>query len=576
MQNDNKIKREQSKIVYNQSPILLAVTLLLIVPIISAYWENVEQKILFVVWAISVVALTLGRVWLILIFRAKSHIKSPGYWLNLFSFTSFISGTLWGVVLLYILNPSLHNDVLVFEFILAGMASGSMVTLSAYLLNYYAFLIPALLPFSLHQFNQQGSDFFITGSLVILYLLALMGFSVMANRNIRDTIRLRFENNELYEESKLQKELAEKASREKSQFLVATSHDLRQPLHALDLYLGALQEQLVEIKHIDLMSKATGASLSLSNLLNSLMDISRLDSGEVVVTTRTFSLATLLEEICMDFEAQAEGKRIVIEHSLDEAVVTTDPILLGRMLRNLISNAIKHNEDCLLSIITVVHDDHVIIEIKDTGKGIVTSELGNIFSEFYQLNNPERDREKGLGLGLAIVNRLSQLLNIPVEVSSEVAKGTQFLLSIPIEINGVIENERREVAADIMGLFIVVIDDDVRILDAIKSLLRTLGCEVLPISSQDEMIRILNKDSYPLPDLIISDYRLRDNEVGVDTVRAMRDYYKQEIPAIIITGDSSRSIVADITKEHCSLLLKPINSQRLQCEISKVLGLIEE
>ncbi len=572
MQNSNDIQRAQSHILYNQSPVLLFVTILLLVLVLWNYWTKVDQNLLLV-WASFVSVLTVGRGWLVWAFHTKNSRKSPKYWLNMFTLTSFISGTLWGVVLLYILEPTLDADLLVLDFILTGMAAGSLVPLSTYLLNYYAFSVPTLLPFAFYLLNQQGTEYVITGSLVIVYLFALMGLSIFVNRNVLDTIRLRFENIDLLEDSKVQRELAEKANRDKSRFLAATSHDLRQPLHALDLYLGALQIQLSEANHLELINKASASSEALSDLLNALMDISRLDSGGVNINKSYFSLTTLLASICSEFEEQAKDKNIVIESKIDEIVVNTDPILLGRMLRNLVSNAINHNKDCRLSIATLERDGYVSIDIRDNGRGIATSELNNIFSEFYQLNNPERDRTKGLGLGLAIVKRLSTLLNIPVEVVSKVGEGTQFSLSIAIEKNKVVELENIEIESsrDLAGLFIIVIDDEESVRDAIKSLLRIWDCEVLSASSQNELMNMLERDSYPSPDLIISDYRLRDNKVGVDAVRAVRHYFDLDIPALIITGDSSHSIVAEVSKEHCRLLLKPVNSQTLQSEIAKIL-----
>ena len=572
MHNHNNIQRAQSQILYNQSPILLFVTILLMILVLWNYWTKVDQCLL-IMWASLVSIQTMGRIWLVINFKKRSEQRTPTYWLNMFTFTSFLSGMLWGVALLYILQPSLDSDILVLDFILTGMAAGSLVPLSTYLPNYYAFSIPTLFPSGLYFLNQQGTEYTITGSLVIVYLLALMGLSVFVNRNVLDTIRLRFENTDLLEETKIQRELAEKENRNKSRFLAATSHDLRQPLHALDLYLGALQIQLSEKNHLELINKASASSEALGDLLNALMDISRLDSGGVNINKSYFSLTILLASICNEFDEQAKEKNIVIEFKLDEIVVHTDPILLGLMLRNLISNAINHNENCDLSIATSESDGYASIDIRDNGQGIAASELNNIFSEFYQLNNPERDRTKGLGLGLAIVKRLSTLLNIPVDVASDIGKGTLFSLSIAIENYEVMELNNTEIehSVELSGLFIIILDDEESVRDAIKSLLRIWECEVLSVSSEDELMKTLEQDPYPSPDLIISDYRLRDDKIGVDAVRAVRDYFKLDIPALIITGDSSHSLVAEITREHCQLLLKPVNSKTLKSEIAKVL-----
>lgn len=575
MQNKTQVRKEQCRILYNQSPILLIVTIFLMFLVLWYFWDRADQTLL-VIWALFVATLTGSRAWLVLNFKRQSEINSPLLWLNIFALSAFISGMLWGTPLLYVLTPTFDSEVLMISFILTGMAAGSLVPLSTYLPCYCAFSIPTLLPFSLYFLILQQTDFLIVGSLVLIFLVSMIGFSFMVNHNVVDTIRLRFANVDLLEDLKIQKDIAEQANVDKSRFLAATSHDLRQPLHALDLYLGALKTQLMEKQNTELVNKASRSSQALSELLNALMDISRLDSGDIKINRKLCSLKQVIELVSNDFEQLAKENNISIKTQLEEVDVYSDPILLSRILRNLLSNAIKHNKDCLVSIVMSKYKDNVVVSIQDTGQGIAISELNNIFSEFYQLNNPERDRSKGLGLGLAIVKRLSTLLDIPVKVESEIGKGSEFLFTMPIEKKRRIESSLMLPfgsieKTDLSGLFIIVIDDEAAVRDAIRTLLRAWNCEVLVASSSSELMLMLQQDDYPVPDLIISDYRLRDNKIGTDAVRLVRDHFKLLIPTIMITGDSSESIEAKVRAENCQLLLKPVNSELLREQIERLI-----
>lgn len=570
----NKIRAEQAKILYQQSPIVLLASLLLLVLVISIFKSRLEQGFL-IPWATWILILTSARAYLIRSFHKQGKIESPDNWLKLYTVTTFLSGISWGVFLLQVLNPVSGNEILLLSFILTGMIAGALLPLSCYLPAYFVFSIPMLTPFAINMFTLEGMAFSSTGFLVIIFLVSMLGFSTLVNRNILDTIKLRISNIDLLEDLKTQKKLADIANSQKSRFLAATSHDLRQPLYALDLYLGALRTELQHFKQFELLDKVQISSKTLADLLNALMDVSKLDSGGVANNPEYFDLMGALVAICIEYEQQAKDKGIEIKASLDKALVNTDPILLGRILRNLISNAINHNENCSLLVSTTLSDSNVTVDITDSGRGISVLELDNIFSEFYQVNNPERDRNKGLGLGLAIVKRLSDLLGVSIAVTSEVDKGTRFSLTLDLAI------DKRKIPRlkiidlvdniDLAGLFIIVIDDEKMVRDATKMLLRSWGCEVLSVSSQLELMTTLSQDDYPTPDLIISDYRLRDNKSGLDAVRAVYEYFMVEIPVLIVTGDSSEKIVSEIITSNYSLLLKPISSEALCGKISMML-----
>jgi len=568
MEKNDAITEEQVKILYQQSP-LLFISIVLLMFIALFYFWGKSDRVILLGWASAVAVLTVARVILVKRFHNAPSITDFVVWGRLFAASALISGMLWGFLPATIIDVTHANEVLLISIILTGMVAGSLVATSSYLPAYYLFSIPALAPLSFELLSQPEQEFGLIGFMVASFLLAMLGFSFQVNRNITDSIRLRFLNLGLLESFRQQKELAEKANIDKSRFLAATSHDLRQPLHALNLFLGAFHEKLDDHQQIEMLDKAMASSLSLSELLNALMDISHLDAGSIEVNDRHMDLATLTQSVVSEFDHQARERGIQIKTRLMEVLVRTDPVLLGRMIRNLLANAVSHNTDCTVTISMTREGGSVCLDIHDDGKGIAPSELENIFSEFYQLNNPERDRSKGLGLGLAIVKRLSKLMEIPVKVEGELGRGACFSLSIKIDDSDISRFERADVAdaVDLTGIFILIIDDEAMIRDALKSQLRSWGCEVLLAESEQALLDELYREHYPRPDLIVSDYRLLDNKNGVEAVRAVRKLYQTDIPAIIVTGDSSRAIATATSAERCRLLLKPVHGYSLRSEI---------
>lgn len=572
---DPNIQAEQAKILYQQSPIIFVTTLLLVLLVVTFLHQEVEYVFLMP-WAVWVLILTIARAYIVRSYMKQKEIESPSNWLNIFAITAFLSGISWGVLLLQVLNPVSGNEVMLLSFIFSGMIAGALLPLSCYLPAYFSFSIPMLLPFAINMFTFEGDEFEFTGLLVIIFLVSMLGFSIMVNRNILDSIKLRLRNSLLLVDLKIQKEVADEANRDKSRFLAATSHDLRQPLYALDLYLGALRTELQNTKQFELLDRAKLSSKTLADLLNALMDVSKLDSGVVRVNTEHFNLKPLLTEICMEYEQQATEKNIEIREYLNDVFVNSDPLLLGRILRNLISNAINHNDKCELTISMTMNRNNVRIDIRDSGAGIANSELENIFSEFYQLNNSERDRNKGLGLGLAIVKRLSDLLDLHIAVHSQVDIGSRFSLTLAMADSQQADDDELYKAKidnlELAGLFIIVIDDEKNVREATKLLLRSWGCEVLVTSSELKLMTMLTQDNYATPDLIISDYRLRDKKSGFDAARAVRRHFNADIPVLIVTGDSSDQIESEIAASHYEFILKPISSITLRRKIESMLN----
>lgn len=368
------------------------------------------------------------------------------------------------------------------------------------------------------------------------------------------------------EAAELARETAEVANRSKSRFLAAASHDLRQPLHALGLFAAALNAKALDAETRDLASQIEQSIKALDSLFSALLDVSKLDAGAVVPSLQHFSLLQLLERIEVDYlpEAQEKGLRFKVRKTA--ATVHGDPILLERILRNFVSNAVRYTRRGGVLVGVRGRGDTLRIEVWDTGIGIDRAFHREVFSEFFQLANPERDREKGLGLGLAIVDRLARLLGWPIVVQSIPNRGSCFSVSVP---RGQIL-EASSAAGDnfpaLSNKSVVLIDDELSVLRATETLLAGWGCHVIAAEDLNMAFARL-KQTAERPGLLLADYRLRDNQTGLQAIHAIREYYDQEIPAALVTGEMADAVI-QAELNGLPILHKPVNAARLRAMVS--------
>jgi CheY-like chemotaxis protein len=317
------------------------------------------------------------------------------------------------------------------------------------------------------------------------------------------------------------------------------------------------------------MNKSVSA---LDYLFTSLLDISRFDANVIKVRQQVFPIGWLIERVCHDqrIEAQAKGLRLVMHPS--SLVVRTDPVLMERILRNLVSNAVRYTVSGRV-VVGCRRGQPASVQVWDTGLGIPLEEQHRIFEEFYQLDNPERDRNKGLGLGLAIVRRSAELLGCQLTLHSKAGAGSVFMIAIPAASEAPTEilDERAGLPAPAVGGLILVIDDEAAVQAAMSSLLSRWGYEVIAAGSGDELLRKTAASSVR-PSLIICDYRLRGEENGIAVVRRLRSEYNDDIPALLITGDTAPDRLKDAQASGLPLLHKPVTGTRLQAALAKLLS----
>jgi CheY-like chemotaxis protein len=381
-----------------------------------------------------------------------------------------------------------------------------------------------------------------------------------------ETMRLRFENVGLVSQLTGQKEAAEAANLAKSRFLAAASHDLRQPIHALNLYLGAFAQIQLPRQAGSLLAKVRQCAHIMDEMFRTLLDVSKLDAGAVKPQVCTFALAPMLARVRLEFEPQAREKGVRLRVLSHSAWVKSDPALVERILRNLVSNAIRYTERGGVLVGCRPHGAAIRLCVYDSGVGIESGEQSLIFEEFYQVGNRERDRSKGLGLGLAIVQRLARLLDAPVTLISQKGHGSLFAFElhrgVPVELPMVRVNRQGSRRQDLSGTLVVVVDDEELILDAAQTLLGQWNCTVIAATSGADALRQLADCTRP-PDVLICDYRLRDDENGIGVVEALRNEFNADIPAVLITGDTDPNQIRTINASGLAALHKPLREDEL-------------
>ena len=366
---------------------------------------------------------------------------------------------------------------------------------------------------------------------------------------------------------------AEQANVAKTKFLAAASHDLRQPLQALNLFVFALDGKEDDPEKKEIISLIRNSLDSLKELLNTLLDISKLEAGVVHPQVRDFSISSVMERMTTEMEPVAWKHNLQIKCIPSSANVNSDPLLLETILRNLIDNAIKYAGNGRVLVGCRHSGDKLRIEVWDSGPGIAADQKDLIFNDFYQINNEARVRSQGLGLGLSIVRRLSKLLGHEIGFSSVVGKGTGFWISVPIANENIVVKDAHKKPIDISGgkECIAIIEDDESVISGLVAVLEGSGYKPQVIRNLSvESIRS-EMPNIATPDLIIADYRLDAGVTGRDAINIVKKELGMNIPAIIITGDTAPERLREAKESGFDILHKPVKPEDLLVSVRRAL-----
>jgi PAS domain S-box-containing protein len=358
---------------------------------------------------------------------------------------------------------------------------------------------------------------------------------------------------------------AERANKANSAFLAAASHDLRQPVQALSLLNGALRRTVKDERALAMVEHQDASLTAMTNLLNSLLDISRLDAGAITPEWEDFPVQRLVDRLSAEFARQAHAKGLEFTSESCDAVVRSDPNLLAEVIGNLVSNAIRYTDTGEVRMVCVKRDEQCHLEVSDTGIGIEPDQLEEIFREFHQCKSPGASKE-GFGLGLAIVRRLTDLLDHRIEVASDPGRGSRFTITMPV-ITATAGQLPEESGSDgelpeIGSGLVILIEDDVSVANAWGLLLEAEGYKVATAASATEASALIQHIDEP-PALLISDFHLLDGSTGVQAVSLIRDFYAADIPAFIVSGDTSKVVKDARLIDNCTLMSKPVDTARL-------------
>jgi len=571
-----KVSAEQIRIVYRQIPVFMYGGIVASFMVAVLFWPHVSQ-ILLLSWVAIIIALNLGLLLPLQIAyrRVNPPDKDIKKWGIIITIGFGICVGAWGLSgTLFYLRESFEYQLILNLFVL-GSSAVIMIATSSYQPVYHATCIPILFPlfvrFIFHGDILHGA---LAAGLFLYWTTLTLGYRRI-NQSMIKSLVLGYQNQDLVEQVTRQKEAAEKANIAKSRFLAAASHDLRQPLQAQALFVAELYGRLNQPeKSRTILARLDDSIGAMRGLFNALLDISKLDAGVVQAKIKDFRLATILTVIKDEYTPQAKNKGLELKLRCHDVVVRTDPGLLDSVLRNLVINSIRYTQSGRVLIGCRRRSKTLAIEVWDTGPGIAEKYQQDIFQEFFQIENQQRNRDQGLGLGLSVVQRIAMLLDCPIRLDSIEGKGSRFTIDVPLGDDANVEAENpvkpsssKHVLHDIN---IVVIDDESAIQQAMQGLLESWGCHVLIAGSGEDVLFKLSEHDFK-PDIIIADYRLPGNMTGVQTVQQIKGLLKNEIPAILITGDIEIDKLQDVQLSGIPLMHKPVQPGKLRTLIHHLL-----
>jgi PAS domain S-box-containing protein len=396
-----------------------------------------------------------------------------------------------------------------------------------------------------------------------------------AIRDVSDRKRVEAALNVAHGAAEQARKSADRANEAKSRFLATASHDLRQPLQTLSLLNGALRRTITDPDALQALGQQEQAIDAMSRLLNALLDISKLESGAVKPDPTDFAVSTLFEELRLEFAALAASKGLGFKVGPCTDCVHSDRSLIEQILKNLVSNAIKYTRQGWVAL-SCRHESssRVRIEVLDTGIGISPENLRYIYDEFYQVGVPTNSSREGYGLGLSIVRRLVALLDLKLDVSSEVGKGSRFSLGLPVGLSEAEQPPRH--GTEPLGRLpkerprVLIVEDDASVRNATRMLLKGEGYSVAAVATLDEALQ--QGTAEPPLDLLVTDYHLRDGETGMQVISSLREALGVPLRAVLVTGDTSTAM-HDLPRDpYLRTASKPMRPDELLRLLSELLS----
>lgn len=568
----NRVEQQRVTSLYGGTGSMTGAALVMAAIVIMVAWPQTSGDRLLG-WAVAVLLVQAGIQWLSHRYRHTADREAGSRsWATRLAMLSGIDGLVWGCATFVLVNAEQPDTLALLAACLAGRAIISITTHAYSPLVFNAFAVSVFGLLAAHYVLAGGYGNTALGVLWIVVLAYVLWYVDRQSRTLTTQIRLHCENEQLVDQLKHQNLVAEQArlraeeaSRSKSRFFAAANHDLRQPLHSLGLFATALRNGQVDEAARKVIDQILACTESLEQLFDNLLDISRLDAGQVNVKRENVPVNVVFERLRGTFAVPAQEKGLKLHVRRSKALLNTDATLLLRVLSNLVANAIRYTDRGCILVACRKHGNKARIEVWDSGIGIQAEQHERVFEEFYQLNNPERDRSRGLGLGLATVKRIATLLDHPLRLRSAPGRGSRFTLEIPLtdpdQIQSITATVEQKVPNLLRGKLIVVIDDEASVRLGMQSLMDSWGCKCVTAMDAEEMLSSL---AGRVPDFIIADLRLRGSTTGIEAIRTLRAALGDSVPAVLISGDTATEQLRKVSAAGLTLMHKPLKPIRLR------------
>ncbi|MEW5904426.1 MAG: hybrid sensor histidine kinase/response regulator [Pseudomonadota bacterium] len=574
------VRREQVRARIETYPTMVVPAMAMVPLMLWGMWDAVSHRVLlgWMVLAFSVQLFELSQWWRY--GKATFSLQECRVWDWRFRRNTVLGASVWGLAWLLMYVPGdLAYQVLIIC-VAMGFSAGGVTINPIHRPSLFLYLIFQLVPLIVLLALENDRQHWFLALMLVVFILFMLNAAIRLMHTFELSLSQRFEKENLLrvlrqreQDIAVALEQAELASRAKSKFLATASHDLRQPLQALRLFTEALQDIVREPEAARLAGQIAKSVDALVDMFDDLLDISRLDAGIIEARWQHFSLGPLLDRLYGDFAPLAQAKGLHFEMDGMQvactdgcsAVVYSDPFLLERMLRNLIANAVRYTEQGGIVVHCDCAGEDVRIAVSDSGIGIPAEALPRIFDEYYQVGNPNRDRRKGLGLGLTIVRRIDGLLGSRLQVSSTPGSGSEF--AVRIRKGDAAQLAQPYVLShaeyDLSGAVVALVEDDPDIREQAAALMRQWGCCVFAGEEAGEVMRDLEQVA-ATPDLLVCDYRLPQGVTAIEVIRRMRERWSKNLPALVLTGDTGADTLHGIHASGAMLLHKPIAPVRLR------------
>lgn len=580
---------EEVRSAFDYMPAQLAGNLAGIVVILILFWTATPASVMLP-WLGLFATMLLARLWLMQRFHRTAAIGVVDWarWRLWWNLGTLISGALWGATcwVFYLRGGNAQQIALIITVYTFCVAVVPVLATQPRVFLMFAAL--CFVPMAARVASDgREESFHLAGILLLIFSL-----TTLLARNYRQALQraleLKLQADHLLSQLRVEKgaadaarQQAEVANRAKTQFFTAASHDLRQPLHAMGLFAEALRQKNHDVEVAHLVNSINESVDALESLFSELLDITRIDSGGVDVHPQDFAVADLYRKLRLHFEPLAFEKGLALRFRGAQHMALADPLLVERILRNLVSNAIRYTTDGSVLVSCRQRGDRLMLQVWDTGPGIAESEQARVFEEFYQVpNGPRTDanQRKGLGLGLAIVKRLADLIDAPIRLRSQPARGTVFTLELPLgkrapQAQPVLPG-KGPLSITLHGRLIVVVEDEPAVLTGLEALLKSWGASIVAFTSVASCAAWTRAADTTIvkPDLLIVDYRLESGANGVDAIASLRARFGDKVPAIVITGSTMSALDLEAQQKDFHLLIKPVVPNKLRAMIAFKLG----